>query len=213
MKTYILKIKDFGEVIEQSYYLKKDKVFTGNKSSLEEIQSSTRSRAISRIKEICYCNNFEYFFTFTLKDSYLRLNDKQAIDYINNKFRTYYKLAKIKDIKFKYVYVFEYTKKGAIHCHGFGSGFYDLYINHYKHLSSKYFDNLGFQNFSAANKVNVNYLIKYIMKQPVSSSSLYHASRGLNKASISYYHDYFDKFIDFPFTFKNKYCKMITYKK
>lgn len=213
METYILKTKDFGDIIEQTYYLKKDKIFTGKKSSQLEISSSTRSRAISRIKEICYCNDFDYFFTITLKNPNLRLDNVYSIKYINDKFRNYYKLAKYRNIKFIYVYVFELTKKGAIHCHGFGKGFFDLYTNEYNHLSSKYFDDLGFQNYTDSKKVNVNYLIKYIMKQPVTSSSLYHASRGLNKADVTIFHDYFNKFLDFPFTYKNKFCKMITYKK
>lgn len=96
---------------------------------------------------------------------------------------------------------------------GFFDGFFDLYQNKYGHLSSLYFDNIGFQNFLDADKVNPNYLIKYINKNPTYIKHLYHISRGLKKAIVFNYHDYFDKFLDIPFTFKNKFVKMTTYYK
>lgn len=128
METYILKTKDFGSIIEQTYYKRKEKVFTGNKSTKENIESSTRSRAISRIKEICYCNNFDYFFTFTLKDKFFRDNTYLAINLFNKKISYYSKLAKLKGSSFKYIYVYEYTKKGAVHVHRVWDSAFMTYI-------------------------------------------------------------------------------------
>lgn len=207
---YILKTKDFGKVIEQSYY--KYKTITKEKeSSKEEKERSKRSRACSRIKEIVYCNNFDYFFTLTIKSDF-RVDIEYSIRYLIDKINYYSKRGKTKGVEVKYIYVFELTKNKGVHLHGFISGLYDLYLNKYNHLSSLYFDNVGFQNIVSADKVNPNYLIKYIMKSPTYLKQLYHASRGLNKPIITLYHDRFNRFLDFPFTFKNKFCKMITYK-
>lgn len=213
MKTlddiYFLKIKDYGSVIEQSYY-KHHTISKINSSSEEEKARSSRSRAISKIKEICYCNSFDYFFTLTIKDI-SRYDIESSINSITKSINYYKKLAKLRNLDFKFIYIFELTKKGGVHLHGFFSGFYDLYLNEYNHLSSLYFDNIGFQNFIKASDVNVNYLIKYILKSPTYVKQIYHCSRGLEKPTITIYHDYFDNFLDFPFTFKSKYCKMITY--
>lgn len=211
METYILKTKIFNDCIEQTYY-KKRKIEKMKESTEEEKQLASRSRAVSRIKEIVRCNDFDFFFTLTIKDS-SRYNIENSINYINSAILKYSKKCKKRNIDFKYVYIFELTKNKGVHLHGYFTGFYDLYINKYKHISSLYFDNIGFQNFKDARKINENYLIKYIMKSPTYLKQLYHASRGLNKATVNLYHDYFDNFLDFPFTKKTKFCKMITYSK
>lgn len=213
METYILKTKDYGDIIEQTYYKYKPIVFKGHKSSKEAVRLASRSRAISRIKEIFYCNHFDYFFTITLNNPLLRVSSSEAIDYLNKTMKNYSKYCSYHGFDFKYIYVFELTKKGAIHLHGFGSNFCDLYLNKYNHLSSLYLDKVGFQNYTEAEKVNPNYLLKYIMKSPIQTKSLYRASRGFKKATVTKFHDYFDKLIDFPFTAKNKYCYMATYVK
>lgn len=211
METYILKTKEFNYCIEQTYY-KKRKIEKMKESSPEDKLFSSRSRAVSRIKEIVRCNDFDYFFTLTIKDG-LRYDIDKAINYLNNSIKIYKRKCDYRNVPFKYVYIFELTKNKGVHLHGFFSGFIDLYVNEYNHLSSLYFDNIGFQNFMDSKKVNENYLIKYITKSPTYLKQLYHASRGLNKPYVYLYHDYFDKFLDFPFTIKNKYCKMITYQK
>lgn len=112
METFILKTKDYGSVIEQTYYKKQEnKISSGNSSTLEEKLRSSRSRAISRIKEICYCNNFDYFFTITLKDIVLRNEPQNAINFLNKSIINYYRRGLYKGEVFKYIYVFEYTKK------------------------------------------------------------------------------------------------------
>lgn len=213
MESWVLKTKDFGDIIEQTYYKSKSIVRKGNKSSKEASRLASRSRSISRIKEIVYCNDFDYFFTLTLKDVSLRLAPNLAIDYFNKEIKNYSKFCNYHGYDFKYVYVFELTKKGSVHVHGFGKNFCDLYINQYGHLSSLKLDKIGFQNFAEASKVNVNYLIKYIMKSPLELKSIYHASRGFKKAEVTKFHDCFNKLLDFPFTAKNKYCYMATYVK
>lgn len=103
---------------------------------------------------------------------------------------------------------------GGIHLHGFFSGFDDLYINEYGHLSSKYFDKVGFQNFTSLIVVNPFYIIKYISKEPIKElKHRYFRSRNLNKAEVSYLHCNFDEFQNFPFTFQNQFGKMITVEK
>lgn len=89
------------------------------------------------------------------------------------------------------------------------SGFYDLYENKYGYLSSKYFDKVGFQNYTDSTKVNEFYLIKYISKDFEFGTRFYH-SRNLNKPIVEVFHDNLNEFDNFPFTFKNNYCKMVT---
>lgn len=105
METYILKTKYLGSVIEQSYYKHKENILKSGHSSQEEKQRSSRSRAISRIKEIVYCNDFSYFFTLTIKDSF-RYDIEHSINYLTSIMNYYKKLHS----NFKFVYVYELTK-------------------------------------------------------------------------------------------------------
>lgn len=210
METYILKLKDYGNVLETTYYKHKEKIIRFGHSSEEENKRCARSRAVSVIKEVVYANEFDYFFTLTIKDD-SRFDIEKSINRIVDSINYYKKLAKNKGFDFRFIYVFELTEKGGVHLHGFFSGFFDLYINKYNHISSLYFDNIGFQNFLKASLVNSNYLIKYVLKSPTYIKTLYHRSRGLKKPKITLYHDYFDKFIDFDFNFKNIYAKKQTY--
>lgn len=90
-------------------------------------------------------------------------------------------------------------------------GLDDLYYNKYNHLSSRHFDKLGFQCYEEVDKVNPFYIIKYIAKKPIKElKHRYFRSRNLKSASVSYLHCNFDEFSNFNFTFKNRYCKMVT---
>lgn len=213
---YLLKIKDFGSCLQYTYSKVIDK--NNNKKKKNNSLSSVNkaeslrcsiSRSISNIKELCFCNNFEYFFTLTVKDN--KRNDILfSCNLINGSVKEYARTRK----HFKYLYVFEKQKAGGIHIHGFFSGFDDLYYNKYGHLSSLFFDKIGFQNFIVVDKVNPFYLIKYISKEPIKElKHRYFRSRNLKKADTSYLHCNFDEFSNFGFTFKNKYCKMITVSK
>lgn len=210
---HILKIVDFGDSEQYSYYSVKPKK-TNNSSLLTSINKdeSNRcsiSRSISNIKSLCLLNDFDFFFTLTLKTN--RRNDIfYSTKLINDSIKYYCKhIAKL-----KYVYVFEKQKKGGIHIHGYFSGFNDLYINDNGHLSSKYFDSIGFQSFSFTDKINPFYLIKYISKDPIKElKHRYYRSRNLIKPKISYIHCNFNELCDLPFLFQSDYCKMITFDK
>lgn len=212
METYILKTKEMNNIIEQSYYKYKKPTKKSGTSTEEEKQKASRSRATSRIKEIVNCNDFEYFFTLTIASD-LKFEHEKAMQFLVKSINYYKKLAYIKGYDFKFVYIFELTKNNGIHLHGFFSGFFDLYINKYNHLSSLYFDNIGFQNFIKASEVNKFYLIKYIRKSPIYLKHIYHTSRNLNKPKITIFHDRYKLYLNIPFTFQNKYAKMITYEK
>lgn len=211
MNSYLLKLKHYSFAIQYTYSkITCNRKFYPSlkqkKSNIEEINRCSYSRSISLIKEYCFSNDFDYFFTFTLK-SKKRNNTLFAFNLINSKFDYYKK--KYND--FSYIYVFEKQKKGGLHVHGFIRGLKDLYINDNGHLSSKYFDKLGFQCYESIEKVNPFYLIKYITKEPIKElKHRFYRSKDLKKADVSYLHCNFDEFKDFPFTFKSNFCKMIT---
>lgn len=208
---YILKIKKFKCASQLTLYpriLRKDKK---NHSSKEKIQSCSTSRSISLIKEYCLCNDFDYFFTLTLKDFSFRTSALESCSFMLKHIKHYAKLARGRGLEFKYILVFERQKKGGIHLHGYFSGFFDLYTNNNGYLSSIYFDNIGYQNFTLAFDSNPFYLIKYMTKEPIKEiPHLFYRSKNLKKAEISYLHDNFQEFKNFPFTFENAYCKMAT---
>lgn len=208
----ILKLKHYKDSIQYTYsdieYNRK--ILKGsskkNHSTKDEINRCSLSRTVSNIKELCLCNEFEYFVTITIK-SPKRNNVLFATKLLNISIKRY---AKSRE-HFKYLYVFERQQKGGIHLHGFFSGFDDLYYNENGYLSSKFFDDIGFQCFENVEKVNPFYLIKYTTKEPIKElKHRYYRSKNLKKAEISYIHCNFDEFSNFGFTFKNQYCKMIT---
>lgn len=208
----VLKIKRYADSIQYTYTdLQKNRKFSSfrkntNKSTKDEVERCSISRSISIIKELCFCNNFDYFVTLTLKNK-KRCNVYWATSYLNRKIKEYGKSRG----NFKYLYVFEKQEKGGIHIHGFFSGFDDLYKNKYGHLSSRFFDKVGFQNFTDVDKVNPFYLIKYISKKPIRElKHRYFRSKNLKKAEVSYLHCNFDEFANFGFTFKSQWGKMIT---
>lgn len=210
----LLKIKTYNDCIQYTYSNvcftnRSSRKIKKNHSSKSEIFRCSISRSISHIKELCLCNNFDWFFTLTLKTK-KRNNILYSTTYIRDSIKKYAKTHK----DFKYLYVFEKQKKGGIHIHGFFSGFDDLYLNKNGHLSSKFFDKVGYQCFERAFQVNPFYLIKYITKEPiVELRQRYFRSRNLKTAEISYLHCNFEEFKNFPFTFRNEYCKMITVEK
>lgn len=218
---YKLKLKHFTDSIQYTLFKssscsshRNNLSSSGNSSSSDEVKRCSYSRSCSLIKELSLCNDFDFFFTLTLKDFSFRNDIKESISFINKHIKHYGRLARSRGLTFKFIYVFERQKKGGIHLHGYFSGFYDLYRNSNGFLSSLYFDRVGFQNFTVAHEVNPFYLIKYILKDPIKESNhLFYRSKGLKKADVSYLHDDTSFFLNFPFTFENQFCKMITIKK
>lgn len=122
---YLLKLKHYNDCIQYTYLpdrfrglLSKNKncsLSSKNKnfyhgsfeSSLSESLRCSLSRSISKIKDYCLCNDFDYFFTLTLKTK-KRNNVSFACNYINKCIKAYAR----KREGFKYIYIFEKQKKG-----------------------------------------------------------------------------------------------------
>ena len=109
----------------------------------DEIERVSKSRIKQKIKELALCNNFEFFYTQTLKDNRYDLeNFKKSI---REKFKAY----KRKNKDFIYLIIYEKHKDGAFHLHGLIGGVgNDLYINNYGYYSLAFFECLGFNSIS-----------------------------------------------------------------
>lgn len=84
----------------------------------------------------------------------------------------------------------------------------DFYINDNNYLSSRDFDELGFNSFSkieSLEKVS-NYILKYITKDCVKNSkgTVYISSRGLKKATVTE----LSNDLDINFDYTNDYCSI-----
>ncbi len=84
----------------------------------------------------------------------------------------------------------------------------DFYINDNNYLSSRDFDELGFNSFSkieSLEKVS-NYILKYITKDCVKNSAgtVYISSRGLKKATVTQ----LSNDLDINFDYTNDYCSI-----
>lgn len=84
----------------------------------------------------------------------------------------------------------------------------DFYINVNGYLSSRYFDELGFNSFSKIESVEKvsNYILKYITKDCVKNSAgtVYISSRGLKKATVTE----LSNDLDINFDYINDYCSI-----
>lgn len=86
----------------------------GEASDPERSKESSRNRARSCVRDIAFCNRFDYFFTWTL-DS--KLIDRYDPEIVGKKVRTFLMNASNRK-GFLYVVVPELHKDGAIHLHG-----------------------------------------------------------------------------------------------
>lgn len=124
---YTLKIKHYSNANQYTLYRTKSnsnnsnnsRIFSNSSNSI----SSSRSRSCSLIKELALSNNFDYFFTLTLKGFSFRNDVIKSADFINSSIKHYARLAKQRGATFRYMYVFEKQKKGGIHIHGYFSRF------------------------------------------------------------------------------------------
>lgn len=87
----------------------------------DERFASSLSRTKRRVMDLVLCNKFDYFCTFTFSSDKVDRYDYKAVQqrlckYFNN-FRSRYAP------DFKYLVIPEYHKDGAVHFHGFVSGF------------------------------------------------------------------------------------------
>lgn len=149
------------------------------KTNKDEINRIIASRVISKIKDLAECNNFQFFFTQTLKDNRYDLNCFKKE--IQRKFKAY----KRKNKDFIYLIIYEKHKNGAFHLHGLVGGIGDdFYINDNGYLSLKFFEDLGFNSLSKIkDKIRVsNYIIKYMTKnlEKTETGYSYFHSKNLN---------------------------------
>lgn len=175
-----------------------DKFLKGSSSD------AARSRARSRVYELAYCNDFEYFYTQTFAMQHV---DRFSVEAITNKIQQNFKYFKKKHAPdFQYVLVAELHKnpmtkdalemkrvgRYALHLHGLIKGVPDkeIYKNDRGYFGVKYFDkSLGGSSISKVKgKDRVSkYILKYITKEAVQFSNKYYylCSRGLKRAIVS----------------------------
>lgn len=177
----------------------------------EEIERISLSRTKRHIKEICLCNNFEYFFTSTVSS---KNADRFSLQECQDKITKLCKKIKRSNNEFKYIFITEEHKKGGFHFHGFIKGIpkNDIYVNSNGYLSSHYFDTIGFNSFDKIRDYNkaCNYITKYISKKCIKNENnqIYFCSRGLKRCDeeIMIPKDLKEIFGDNIFT--NDYCQI-----
>ena len=172
----------------------------------EEVERISLSRSKRSIREICLCNNFQYFVTLTVDSKYC---DRFHLDDCQDNLRKHFKKIKRKFKDFAYIFITEKHKNGAFHFHGLIKGIptSEFYTNQNDYLSCHLFDDLGFNSFSIIKDYYkcCNYMTKYITKDCVKNSSgtVYISSRGLKKAQ-----KYDIKPLDIGWGFENDFCKI-----
>lgn len=90
--------------------IKRDK---DDRIDVEKLDSSI-SRSKRNIRRICLSNDFEYFATWTINSDFC---DRFTLSVIQKKMQQLLKAYQRKFPDFKYIYVFEKHKDGAIHMH------------------------------------------------------------------------------------------------
>lgn len=134
----------------------------------KEKERISLSRTKRRIKEICLCNEFEYFVTMTVSSKVKDYNRFDLEDCVWNCKQFMHRL-KRKSKDFKFIFIIEKHEKGGYHFHGMMKNLpeNDIYINKNGYLSSHILDSLGFNSFSKIEDYNktCNYMTKYITKE------------------------------------------------
>lgn len=159
----------------------------------EEIQRISLSRTKRRIKEICLCNDFQYFVTMTVSSKIKEYNRFELEECILNCRKHMRKIKRISTKEkgnFKYIFVTEKHENGAYHFHGMMRDLPkdDIYVNDNGYLSSHLLDGLGFNSFSAIKEYNkaCTYITKYITKENMvrnEKGTIFFASKGLKRPS------------------------------
>lgn len=178
------------------------------KKSKDEIEEQNISRSKRTIRELCLCNNFEYFVTLTLNSENA---DRFSLDSCQNKLRETLKAYKRKNKEFAYIIITEAHKNGAFHFHGLFKNINpsDLieyheedfkklpyYILDKLHKNEKlyylsFFDQkMGYCTLTKIKSLErvSSYITKYVTKSCVKNSkgTIYISSRGLKKADKIY---------------------------
>ena len=162
------------------------------KNDSDEIQRISLSRTKRRLKEICLCNGFTHFVTFTI-DS--KNADRFSLDEVQDELKKINKAIKRKYNDYKYVFVTEKHENGAFHFHGLIKGLSLLNgaferNEHGKLTIPIYSNRLGFDCIKEISSgVNdyqklCSYIQKYITKDMCKkyNGQLYFCSKGLKRA-------------------------------
>lgn len=172
----------------------------------KEIERISLSRTKRNIKEICLCNDFQYFATITVNS---KNSDRFSLQDCQDKMKKICHKLKRKNNEFKFLFITERHKDGAFHFHGLVKSL-DLYVNSYGYYSSYDFDDIGFNSFSKIQDYNkcCTYITKYITKQCVRNESgqIYFCSRGLKKCTEYYMVDTDLKKLFNGNIFENEWC-------
>ena len=207
------------------------------------------SRSKRNIRRLCLSNEFQYFCTWTINSNFAdRFSVQQAQEKMRELLKEYQRrsMAYKKSLKnerdrsryetFKYIYVIEKHKNGALHFHGmvknmlpgdlelFDRNNFDklpYYIldsidkNKKLYYSNFFNDKLGYCTFSKINNYNAccNYMIKYISKDPVRNENdqIYFCSRDLSKGSDKIFSAFDLDFFDNCYEYKendNLICRV-----
>lgn len=211
LKQYNDTFFNLSEVSDKLFH-KREKRTSPNCSDFyeEEKQRISLSRSLRHIKEICLCNNFEYFVTMTVSSKLEYYNRFDLEDCLDNCRKIMYKLRR-KNRDFKYIFIIEKHLNGAYHFHGMMKCLpvNDIYINENGFFSSKTLDRLGFNSFSKIKDYNkcCNYITKYITEECIQSDSgrRYFCSNGLRLSTREFMMPVDLKQI-FPDVYENNYC-------
>lgn len=150
---------------------------------------SSVARARSRVRELAFCQRWDYFVTLTLSsEKQDRFDLRQWVKDLGNWIGNYNKKY---GVKLQYLIIPEQHKDGAWHAHGLFRGVAEnsVSVNEHGYLEIPYYRHrFGFINMSRIrdNKKTASYITKYISKSSDSTARvldsgahLFYASRGL----------------------------------
>ncbi len=187
--------KGFEEISKENTYIPQ--------TESEEVQRISISRTKRNIREICLCNDFQYFATITVNSANC---DRFSLSECQRTLKKKLHKLKRKNSNFAFIFITEKHKNGAFHFHGLVKGI-DMYVNSNGYLSNKVFDEIGYNSFSLIKDYNkcCNYITKYITKDCIKNENnqIYFCSRGLKRAT-----KYDIDIIDLNWNFENDFCKI-----
>lgn len=156
----------------------------------EEVKRISLSRTKRRLRELCLCNNFTHFVTFTVASQ----NDRFSLDLVQDELKKVNKAIKRKYKDYAYVFVTEKHENGAFHFHGLIKGLSlhnGLEYNDNGFLTIPMYSNkVGFDCIKEIDISNFgyeklcSYIQKYISKDMNKkyNGQLYFCSKGLKRA-------------------------------
>lgn len=163
------------------------------KTDKDEINRISISRSKRNLKEICRCNNFTHFVTFTVDKNKA---DRFSLDEVQDELKKINKAIRRKYKDYRYVFITEKHENGAFHFHGLIKGLSldegsFIYNDKGKITIPIYSERLG---FDCVKEIDVtdngysrlcSYIQKYISKDMVKkyNGQLYFCSKGLKKAT------------------------------